>query len=110
MRRDAMDPSHGWVVIAAQDMAESVRRVVGDVLESGYPVVVVDNGSLDATFNEALLGGAMVLRKESPENPQAALQRGIDYALERGAPYVYTYILGGENAETPEEVEIASLR
>src|SRR4030095_389453 len=105
MRKDAIDPIHGWVVIAAQGMAGSMRRIVEEVLDAGYPVVVVDNGSNDATFDEALLGGAMVLRTESPENPQAALQSGIDYALGRGAPYVYTFILGGKHADTFEESE-----
>ena len=38
-----------WVVIAAYNEASVIARVVGDVAQRGYNVVVVDDGSSDAT-------------------------------------------------------------
>jgi glycosyltransferase involved in cell wall biosynthesis len=93
--KDAMDPSDGWVVIAAYRMGHMMRGVVEQVLDAGYPVVVIDNGSADDTFDQAVLGGAIVFRLEHCD-PEAALLNGIDFARKRGAPHVYTFILDGD--------------
>jgi hypothetical protein len=52
------------VVIPAYNEAANVAAVVADVRESlpGFDVLVVDDGSADATTREARLAGAHVLR------------------------------------------------
>jgi len=102
MSKDAMDPIHGWVVIAAYEMGGLMRGVIEQVLRAGYPVVVVDNGSSDTTFDEAVLGGAIVLRQNTQGSPDDALEVGIRFARLRGAPHVYTFILDG-NQESRDQ-------
>ena len=92
-----MDPINGWVVIAAYKEARAMRRVVERVQSAGYPVVVVDNGSPDATLEEARAGGAFVLRHDVRLEQNAAIQTGIDFACRRGASHVYTFSLDSES-------------
>lgn len=96
--------SGAWVVIAAYNEAGVLRRVVNEVRESGLPIVVVDDGSRDHTSPEALAGGAIVLRHTVNLGQGAALQTGIDYALENGAEYVYTFDADGQHS--PEDLAV----
>jgi polyprenyl-phospho-N-acetylgalactosaminyl synthase len=60
-------------------------------------VVVVDDGSTDATTAAALTAGAVVLRHAVNAGQGAALQTGIDYALARGAAFVATFDADGQH-------------
>jgi len=51
-----------FVVIPAHNEATVIARVVGDVKRAGYTVVVVDDGSRDATPVRAHASGATVIR------------------------------------------------
>src|SRR5262245_6133695 len=74
-----------WIVIAAFNEAGCIGTVVRE-LRAMYPqVVVVDDGSGDATAEEARLAGARVLRHFVNRGQGAALQTGISYALAKGA-------------------------
>ena len=55
-----------------------------DVKRAGYAVVVVDDGSTDATADRAHAAGAAVVRHPFNLGQGAALQTGIDYALAEG--------------------------
>ena len=92
-----MDPMNGWVVIAAYKEGRAMRRVVERVQAAGYPVVVVDNGSPDTTYEEACAGGAFVVRHVVRLEERIALQKGIDFARQRGASHVYTFSLDSES-------------
>jgi glycosyltransferase involved in cell wall biosynthesis len=70
-----------WVVIAAYNEARVIGRVVGDVARRGYHVVVVDDGSADGTADHAAAAAAVV-RHPVNLGQGAALQTGIDYALQ----------------------------
>ena len=97
-----MDPTNGWVVIAAYKEGRAMRRIVERVQSAGYPVVVVDNGSPDRTFEEARAGGAFVMRHPTRVEVDAALKHGIDFAHKRGASHVFTFSLDSES-RTPVE-------
>jgi len=103
MSTDAMDPIHGWVVIAAYEMGGLMRGVIENVQKAGYPIVVVDNGSTDATFDEAVLGGALVLRQNTHGDSDDALQIGVRFARLRGAQHVYTFVLDGNEESRHQE-------
>jgi glycosyltransferase involved in cell wall biosynthesis len=84
-------------VIAAYNEATVIGRVVSEVARAGYRVVVVDDGSSDATGRLARHAGATVLRHPFNLGQGAALQTGIDYALEQGAEAVVTFDADGQH-------------
>ena len=93
-----------WIVIPAWREATVIRGVVEDVRGLVADVVVVDDGSPDDSGNEALLGGATLLRHCVNLGQGAALQTGIDYALLHGAEYVFTFDADGQHA--PESLGV----
>jgi len=86
-----------WVVIAAYCEQTMVARVVEEVRERFPNVVVVDDGSPDATAQRARDAGAQVLRHVINRGQGAALQTGIAWALERGAEIVVTFDADGQH-------------
>ncbi len=74
-----------------------LRRVVMGVRRVAPRVVVVDDGSADATAQEALAAGATVLRHAVNLGQGAALQTGMDYALAQGAQFLFTFDADGQH-------------
>ena len=87
-----------WVVVAAYNEAPVVGSVVSGIRRAGYAVVVVDDGSGDRTGDVALLAGAVVVRHPINLGQGAALQTGIDYALEQGADALVTFDADGQHS------------
>jgi glycosyltransferase involved in cell wall biosynthesis len=94
-----------WVVIAAYNEARVIGRVVADVRRRGYPVALVDDGSRDLTAEIAEAAGAAVVRHPVNLGQGAALQTGIEFALEHGADVIVTFDADGQH----RSAEIASL-
>jgi len=86
-----------WVVIAAYQEQAMVGRVVSDVRAMFPNVVVVDDGSADASGRRAAEEGAHVLRHAINRGQGAALQTGIAYALRQGAEIVATFDADGQH-------------
>jgi polyprenyl-phospho-N-acetylgalactosaminyl synthase len=87
-----------FVVIAAWNEGECIADVVRELRQAGYPnVVVVDDGSRDATAERARGAGASVLVHLINRGQGAALQTGITYALKRGARFVVTFDADGQH-------------
>jgi glycosyltransferase involved in cell wall biosynthesis len=85
------------IVIAAYNEAGAIGGVVRE-LRASYPhVIVVDDGSPDATADEAQLAGATVLRHFVNRGQGAALQTGITYALAKGAEIIVTFDADGQH-------------
>ena len=98
-----------WVVIAAYNEAKVIARVVGEVARRGYHVVVVDDGSSDETAERAAAASVVV---HHPINlgQGAALQTGIDYALQQAAEFVVTFDADGQHRAADIERLVAALR
>lgn len=86
-----------YVVIAAYNEATVIARVVSEVKRAGYAVVVVDDGSRDATADQARGATAAVIEHPFNLGQGAALQTGIDYALAQGADVVVTFDADGQH-------------
>ena len=98
-----------WVVIAAFNEAKVIAGVVGDVTRRGYPVVVVDDGSSDDTAERAS-SASTVVRHPINLGQGAALQTGIECALQQGADVVVTFDADGQHRSADIEALVAALR
>jgi len=73
------------VVIAAYNEAATVESIVAEVITSHeLPVVVVDDGSIDATADMSERAGATVLRHDGNKGKGVALRTAIQYVVEKG--------------------------
>jgi glycosyltransferase involved in cell wall biosynthesis len=87
-----------WVVIAAYNEAAMIAGVVTEVRRAGYRVVVVDDGSQDATARVAKSAGAIGIQHPFNLGQGAALQSGIDLALAQGAEVIVTFDADGQHS------------
>ncbi len=86
-----------WLVIAAYNEAAVIARVVANLARRNYTVVVVDDGSTDATGPIAGSTGAVVVTHPINLGQGAALQTGIKFALQHGADYIVTFDADGQH-------------
>lgn len=87
-----------WVVLAAYNEGAVVAGVVRPLVDAGYKVVAVDDGSADDTAAQAREGGAQVVRHALNRGQGAALQSGMRYALDHGAAIVVTFDADGQHS------------
>lgn len=86
-----------WVIVPAYNEAAVVRQVVASLREAFSHVVVIDDGSTDRTGDEARAAGAAVVRHPFNLGQGAALQTGVEFALDRGAELVATFDADGQH-------------
>ena len=86
-------------IIPAKDAASTIGDVVRGVLSAvpGLDVIVVDDGSADATGERAREAGARVVRHDVNQGKGAALQSGFDAALAAGADAVVALDADGQH-------------
>lgn len=89
------------VIIPALNEQDSIGLVIRDIPQNLVDeIIVVDNGSIDNTFQAAQDAGARVVREDSTGYGAACL-KGIASA---GDPDIYVF-LDGDYSDYPEEVE-----
>ena len=99
------------IVIAAFEEEAALATVIGGLLRAGWRnVVVVDDGSADATSEVAHRAGAHVLRHPINRGQGAALQTGLTYALQQGAEIVVTFDADGQHRVDDIEALISPIR
>jgi glycosyltransferase involved in cell wall biosynthesis len=86
-----------YVIIPAYNEARVIFRVVSEVMRASYSVVVIDDGSSDATAEQARAAGATIIRHPFNLGQGAALQTGIDYALAQAADCIVTFDADGQH-------------
>jgi glycosyltransferase involved in cell wall biosynthesis len=92
-----MSPS-ACAVVPAFDAAPTVGRVVDDMVAAlGTPVIVVDDGSTDATAQVARRRGALVVRHERNRGKGAALVTGLREAARLGVSIAVTVDADGQH-------------
>jgi len=83
--------------VPALDAAATIGRVVLGLADLGLPVIVVDDGSSDATGDEARAAGAEVVRHERNRGKGAAIRSGLAEAERRGAKCAVTVDADGQH-------------
>ena len=89
-------------VIPAFQEEKHIADVVRRTLKQLANVVVVDDGSADATAEEARRAGADVIVHEQNLGKGESIKSGFRYWLDHGATYVI--ILDGDGQHLPEEI------
>jgi glycosyltransferase involved in cell wall biosynthesis len=96
--------AHEAVVIPAYNEAATIRDVAQRALGQAGLVIVVDDGSTDATAS-ALAGlEVVVLRNQANLGKAASLRRGAEEAMRRGASAIVT--LDGDGQHCPEDIPL----
>lgn len=85
------------VLIPALNAERTLPRVVVDARRQLEPVVVIDDGSSDATGEVARAVGATVLRHDVNRGKGGALKTGFAWALEHGFDGVITLDADGQH-------------
>jgi glycosyltransferase involved in cell wall biosynthesis len=91
-----------FIVIPAYNEESAIGTVVSELRSLWPNLVVVDDGSRDATGVAARRAGATVLTHIVNRGQGAALQTGISYALRRGAQIIVTFDSDGQHR--PEDI------
>jgi glycosyltransferase involved in cell wall biosynthesis len=95
------------VIIPALNAERTIARVVVDARKELEPVLVVDDGSRDATGEVARAVGATVLRHDVNRGKGGALKTGFAWALAQGCDGVITLDADGQHlaGEIPKFLE-----
>lgn len=93
-----------WIVIPAYNEEPVLASVVAEIRGAGYEnILVVDDGSKDATFEIAQKAGVRALRHRLNRGKGAATKTGIEAAKLLGATIVVT--MDGDGQHNPEDIE-----
>jgi glycosyltransferase involved in cell wall biosynthesis len=94
-------------LIPALNAERTIAKVVAESRRQLEPVVVIDDGSRDATGEVARAVGATVLRHDLNRGKGGALKTGFAWALEHGFDGVITLDADGQHlpAEIPKFIE-----
>jgi glycosyltransferase involved in cell wall biosynthesis len=87
-----------WIIIPAYEEGERLGATLASLEEFLPRIVVIDDGSTDGTAAEAVRHPVWLLRHSLNRGQGAALQTGIDFALERGAEIIVTFDADGQHS------------
>jgi glycosyltransferase involved in cell wall biosynthesis len=86
-----------YIVIPAYNEEQKIAEIIKDVQKMCSSIIVVDDGSSDATYEIARQEGTIALRHLVNRGQGAALQTGITYALQKGAECIVTFDADGQH-------------
>jgi len=92
------------VIIPAFNESKEISGLVKEIKERNLEVLVVDDGSTDATAQIAQSAGAVVLKNPVNEGKGACLRKGFKYALENNFDAVIT--MDGDGQHLPEDLPV----
>jgi glycosyltransferase involved in cell wall biosynthesis len=87
-----------FVVMPAFNEGKVLRKTLRPLVEAGFSVVVVDDGSKDNTWRQLVRLGVYPLRHPFNLGQGAALQTGVSFALQQGARYIVHFDADGQHS------------
>ena len=93
---------HVCAVLPALDEAPAIGRVVRGLRSHVDQVLVVDDGSIDGTSEEAERAGARVIRHAGTRGKGCALRTGLAWVLEQ--PYSHVLLMDADGQHSTEDV------
>jgi len=92
-----------WAIIPAFNESANIGQVISETKGFCAEILVIDDGSSDATAVAARKAGARVIIHSSNAGKGRALRTGFDYALQHGPEAVVT--LDADGQHRPAEIE-----
>src|SRR3989338_824890 len=94
-------------VVPAYNEVSAIGRVINELGDVVDLVMVVDDGSSDSTGEVATRAGALVVRHFLNRGQGAALQTGIEAAIDAGADIIVTFDADGQfvASDVPKVIE-----
>lgn len=93
------------VVIPSYNEARTIGSIVSNIVEMGLTVLVIDDGSVDATERIALDAGAMVLRHKKNLGKGFSVRQGIRHVIEK-TNFEWMIMMDGDGQHHTEDVPI----
>jgi glycosyltransferase involved in cell wall biosynthesis len=87
-----------WIIIPAYNEGERLGSTLATLSQFSPRIVVIDDGSSDGTALEVLRHPVWLVRHSLNRGQGAALQTGIDFALQRGADIIVTFDADGQHS------------
>lgn len=84
------------VIVPAFNEGKVLFDTLSPVVQSGYKVVCVDDGSSDNTSSEALRAGAIIIRHQLNLGQGAALETGLEYLRRNFQIFDYAVTFDGD--------------
>lgn len=91
------------ILIPAYNEARNIARLVQEIRKQGFHVLVVDDGSADATARLAAEAGAEVLVNASNKGKGFSLQRGFEHIANQGV-YAALITMDGDGQHALEDL------
>lgn len=88
------------VIIPANNEAQNIARIVGELRQKGFDAVVIDDGSTDGTGGIAHASGAFLIRLEQKNGKGFSLRQGFAFALKHNYDGVIMMDGDGQHAVT----------
>ncbi|MCL6273870.1 glycosyltransferase family 2 protein [Muricauda sp. 2012CJ35-5] len=92
------------VIIPAVNEGDSIAKVVSELPDSVSEIIVVNNGSVDDTVENAQKAGATVLTEEQRGYGFACL-KGLDYVSKQSKQPDIIVFIDGDYSDYPEELD-----
>lgn len=92
------------VIIPAFNEADSIGKVIGEIPKSVSEIIVVNNGSTDATIEVAQQAGATTLT-ENQKGYGFACLKGLDYIAKKELAPDIVVFLDGDYSDYPEDLD-----
>ena len=86
-----------FIVIPAYNEDQALNQVLADLKKNYNNIIVVDDGSKDNTYQQALAANVRVLIHQLNRGQGAALVTGITYALKNHADIIVTFDADGQH-------------
>ena len=95
------------IIVPAYNEVSAIGRVINELGDVVDLVMVVDDGSSDSTGEVATRAGALVVRHFLNRGQGAALQTGIEAAIDAGADIIVTFDADGQfvASDVPKVIE-----
>ena len=79
-----LDRSNTLVIVPAYNEQDSIVSVIDEIMATGFPFVVIDDGSTDETRNRAIAAGARTISLPFNAGVGGSLKCGFQHAVKHG--------------------------